>query len=244
MIAAYFHLFLHAVGGPLDRRPRHLSFAKWARILLRRRDSRFRKSRTFVLCLAAILFRREAISNSYWKLTGRVSRGVARTLAGITGDDLREAAREMESGSSAIAALATRPAARKLIKTMQSEKQSCKLDHFQQESSTTQGDLDADVSSTILVVRDVSCRWLTVNPNDKTSPIVMKLEGVDLDVCSRLNGDLPSHVERLQRIADYPVASADFLHVTIDAVMTALLRYDAKDSDGGVLGRIKAFVGE
>lgn len=91
---------------------------------------------------------------------------------------------------------------------------------------------------------DITNRWLTVNPNDKTSPIVMKLGGVDLDICSRLKGDLPSYVERLQRIADDPVASADFFHITIDAVMTALLRYKANDSDGGVLGRVKAFVGE
>lgn len=120
MIAAYFHLFPHAVGGPLDARNRSLTFTRWARVLLRRRDSRFRKSRTFVFCLAAIIFRREAISNSYWKLTGRVSRGVATTLAGITGDDLRAAAKEMEGGTSAVTALASRPASRKLIKSMQS----------------------------------------------------------------------------------------------------------------------------
>ena len=120
MIAAYFHLFPHAVGGPLDTRQRSLTFTKWARILLRRRDPRFRKSRTFVFCLAAIIFRREAISNSYWKLSGRVSRGVATTLAEITGDDLRAAAKELEGGSSAVTALATRPAVKKLIKTMHS----------------------------------------------------------------------------------------------------------------------------
>lgn len=85
---------------------------------------------------------------------------------------------------------------------------------------------------------------MTINPNDKLSPVVMKLGGVELDICSRLKDDLPSYVERLRRIADDPVASADFFHITIDAVMTALLRYNAKDSDGGVLGRIKAFVGE
>lgn len=72
----------------------------------------------------------------------------------------------------------------------------------------------------------------------------MKLAGVDLDVSSRLKEDLPSYVERLQTIAEDPVAAADFFHITIDAVMTALLRYKATDSDGGVLGRTKAFVGE
>ena len=85
---------------------------------------------------------------------------------------------------------------------------------------------------------------MTINPNDKASPFVMKLAGVDLDVSSRLKEDLPSCVERLQTIAEDPVAAADFFHITIDAVMTALLRCKATDSDGGVLGRTKAFVAE
>ncbi|CAM9468947.1 unnamed protein product, partial [Sphacelaria rigidula] len=120
MVPAYFHLFPHTVGGPLDTRQLSLTFTRWARTLLRRRDSRFRKSRSFMYCLVAIIFRREAISNSYRKITGRVSRGAARPLAGITGDGPRAAALEMEGGSSAVTVLASLPAARKLIKTMQS----------------------------------------------------------------------------------------------------------------------------
>ncbi|CAN0510160.1 unnamed protein product, partial [Laminaria digitata] len=48
---AYCHLFPHVLGGHLDKRPRKLSFTKWAQILLRRRDPRFRKDRTFLFCL-------------------------------------------------------------------------------------------------------------------------------------------------------------------------------------------------
>ncbi|CAN0048167.1 unnamed protein product, partial [Ectocarpus fasciculatus] len=48
---------------------------------------------------------------------------------------------------------------------------------------------------------------------------------------------------RIQKIAEDPVASADFFHITIDAVMKCLLRFGAKDGDGGVLGRVKAYVG-
>ncbi|CAN0550133.1 unnamed protein product, partial [Laminaria digitata] len=47
-ITFYFDLFPHGLGGHLDNRARALTFTRWARILLRRRDSRFRKSRTFV----------------------------------------------------------------------------------------------------------------------------------------------------------------------------------------------------
>ncbi|CAN0555702.1 unnamed protein product, partial [Laminaria digitata] len=45
-------LFRHALGGHLDKRPRKLSLTRYARILLRLRDPRFRKDRTFVFCLA------------------------------------------------------------------------------------------------------------------------------------------------------------------------------------------------
>lgn len=237
MIGACFHLFPHGVGGPMDTtRQRRLTFTRWARILMRRRDTRFRKSRTFVFCLAAIIFRREAISNVYLKLTGRVSRGVASTLAGITAEDLRDAAKEMEGGSSAVATLARRPAARKLIQTMHSVNSGASWTIFNKRA------LRLKAISMIMQLGQPFF-WMTINPNDKTSPFVMKLAGVDLDVSSRLKEDLPSYVERLQKISDDPVASADFFHITIDAVMTALLRFGAKDGDGGVLGRVKAFVG-
>lgn len=236
MIAAYFHLFPHAVGGPLDKRVRALTFTRWAKIILRRRDSRFRKSRTFIFCLAAIIFRREAISNAHWKLNGRISRGVASTLAGITPEDLRDAAREMEEGSSAAKALANRPAARKLILTMQSVNSGASWTIFNKRALRMK-------AISLIMQLGQPLFWMTINPNDKTSPIVMKLGGVDLDISSRLKTDLPTYVERIQKIAEDPVASADFFHITIDAVMKCLLRFGAKDGDGGVLGRVKAYVG-
>ena len=236
MIAAYFHLFPHAVGGPLDARIRTLTFTRWARILLRRRDSRFRKSRTFVFCLAAIIFRREAISNSYWKLTGRISRGVAGTLAGITPKDLLDAAKEMEGGASGVTALAGRPAARKLIRTMQSVNAGSSWTLFNKRSLRLK-------ALSFIMCYGQPLWWMTINPNDKSSPFVMKLCGVQLDITSRLKTDLPSYVERIQKIAADPVASADFFHIVIDAVMKCLLRFGRKDSRGGTLGRSKAFVG-
>ncbi|CAM9864678.1 unnamed protein product, partial [Laminaria digitata] len=85
--------------------------------------------------------------------------------------------------------------------------------------------------------------WMTINPADSNSPFVMQLAGVDLDVCGRLKTDLPKYVKRLQLIAADPVASADFFHIMIEAVLKTLLRFGARDGDGGVLGRIKAYVG-
>ncbi|CAN0576475.1 unnamed protein product, partial [Laminaria digitata] len=85
--------------------------------------------------------------------------------------------------------------------------------------------------------------WMTLNPADVNSPIVMKLAGVDIDVSSRLKDAMSAYCGRVRLIAGDPVACADFYHDTVDAVLTSLLRFGAPDGDGGVLGRVKAYVG-
>lgn len=57
LVGAYYHLFPYALGGHLDKRPRKLSFKKWTQILLRRRDPRFRKDRTFLFAWPHFSFR-------------------------------------------------------------------------------------------------------------------------------------------------------------------------------------------
>lgn len=83
-VGAFFDLFSQGMGGHLDERTTAVTFKEWAQILLRQRDPRFRKHRKFLFCVCALNFRREAIQNARWKLTGRVPRGVAATLAAIT----------------------------------------------------------------------------------------------------------------------------------------------------------------
>ncbi|CAN0546080.1 unnamed protein product, partial [Ectocarpus sp. 8 AP-2014] len=85
--------------------------------------------------------------------------------------------------------------------------------------------------------------WLTINPADVNSPIVMILAGVELDITSRLKTGFPAYADKLRLVANDPVASAEFFHATIDAVLTCLLRFGACDGDGGVLGRVKGYVG-
>ena len=60
--------------------------------------------------------------------------------------------------------------------------------------------------------------WMTMNPTDVNSPIVMKLAGVDIDINSRLKEDVPADCDRLRVIAGDAVACADFYYDTVDAV--------------------------
>ncbi|CAN0223398.1 unnamed protein product, partial [Scytosiphon promiscuus] len=85
--------------------------------------------------------------------------------------------------------------------------------------------------------------WLTISPADIHSPIVLSMAGVHLDVTSRLKNDFPDYAEKLRLVARDPVASALFYHAMIEAVVSCLLRFGASDGDGGVLGRVKGYVG-
>ncbi|CAB1107609.1 unnamed protein product [Ectocarpus sp. CCAP 1310/34] len=235
-VGAYFDLFPHGVGGHLDKRTRPLDLKRWAQILLRRRDARFRKSRTFLYCVCALIFRREAISNARWKLRGRVPRDVASRIAGVTAQDLRAVAAEMETGSSGFSALADRPGIRDLIKNMEFVHAGASWTIYNKRSTRM-------IAISFIMQMGQPLFWLTINPADVNSPIVMVLAGVELDVTSRLKADFPAYADKLRFVANDPVASADFFHATIDAVLTCLLRFGACDGDGGVLGRVKGYVG-
>lgn len=235
-VAAYFDLFPHGVGDLLAKRKRRLSLNEWARILLRRRDPRFRKDRTFLFCVCALIFRREAINNARWKLTGRVSRGVADTLASVTSEDLAAAANEMEGGKGTWTALSHRLGVRTLIKTMVSVHSGQSWTIYNKKSTRM-------VAISYMIQMGQPLFWLTISPADIHSPIVMTMAGVRLDVTSRLKADFPDYVEKLRLVARDPVASALFYHAMIDAVLSCLLRFGASDGDGGILGRVKGYVG-
>ena len=99
-------------------------------------------------------------------------------LAGITADDLRVTATEMEGGSGSSTALANRPGVRKLVQTMESVSSCATRTIFNKRS------LRMKAISMIMQLGQ-PLFWMAINPNDQTSPIVMKLGGMDLDVWLR-----------------------------------------------------------
>lgn len=79
-VGAYPDLFPHGVGGHLDERQRPVTFEEWGQITLGQRDPRFRKHRSYLFNVCALIFRREAIQNARWKLTGTISNRTSKHL--------------------------------------------------------------------------------------------------------------------------------------------------------------------
>ena len=235
-VGAYFNLFPHGLGGHLDVRRRSISFKEWAQILLRQRDARFRKDRTFLFCVCALIFRREAINNARWKITRGVPKSVAQQLVSVTPEDLGAAAKEIEQGTGAWSTLNDRPAIRALITSMESVHAGASWTTYNKRSTRMKG-----ISFTMQMGQPFF--WMTVSPSDTNSPIVLEMAGFKIDVTSRLKADYPDYPERLRLVAGNHVASAFFYHSVIEAVLTCLLRFGAADGDGGVLGRVKGYIG-
>lgn len=232
---AYPDLFPHAVGGHLDKRKRDVSFEEWCQFNLRQRDPRFRRSKSYLFCACALIFRREAIRNARWKLTGRVSRRTADILASVTPEDLAAAAREMEEGSGAWSVLSNRPAVRALITSMESVHSGSTWTIYNKRCTRM-------IAISYIIQMGQPLWWLTFSPADTNSPIVLQMAGVNVDVTSRLKADYPDYAKRLQTVASDHVASAFFYHSITEAVLKCLLRFGANDGDGGVLGRVKGAI--
>jgi hypothetical protein len=114
-VAGFVHLFPKGCGGPEDpSRQRPVSFKKWARTVLNRRDDSWRKDRHFLFCAASIMSRHEALSNVQFILRGKMSESTAENLSRITKDRLMAFAAELQLGKRPSAALNAHPGMRTL----------------------------------------------------------------------------------------------------------------------------------
>jgi hypothetical protein len=67
--------------------------------------------------------------------------------------------------------------------------------------------------------------FITINPNDNSSPLLCTLAGkpIDLGLTSRDNPQLPGYFQRAQLVANNPVAAAKFFHHVVDGFLKYML---------------------
>ncbi|KZT34534.1 hypothetical protein SISSUDRAFT_962410, partial [Sistotremastrum suecicum HHB10207 ss-3] len=89
--------------------------------------------------------------------------------------------------------------------------------------------------------------YLTMNPNATHSPVFQVMVGDQEVDLSKQFPHLKPGPERAKRLANDPIAAADFFQFCIETLLTELLGWDldAKRSTeaGGILGHVKAFYG-
>jgi hypothetical protein len=81
--------------------------------------------------------------------------------------------------------------------------------------------------------------WLTINPADTQGPVSQVLCGPDIDLD---NFNAITHQLSDVSIASNTYAPANFLHITVNAVLKCLLRYKGFGQTG-ILGVVKGYIG-
>ncbi|CAN0365278.1 unnamed protein product, partial [Laminaria digitata] len=71
----------------------------------------------------------------------------------------------------------------------------------------------------------------------------MYYAGHPIDLASACHNEMPNYIDPLRIVASDPVAAATSFQETLQAVFDCLLRVGAKDGDGGVLGKVKSYIG-
>lgn len=89
-------------------------------VYLRRMDPGWRLDRIFLFVLCALIFRREAMRNTHFKLRGRLLTADVQLVESLTGSDLRVIASDLARGANAGDAFRERPAIAKLFHSMSS----------------------------------------------------------------------------------------------------------------------------
>lgn len=203
-VAGFVHLLPEGCGGPENpSRQRHVSFEMWARIVLNRRCASWRKDRYFIFCVAAIIFRHEALSNVQFKLRGRMSESTAEALSRITKDAVMAFAAELQQGKRTSAALNAHPGMRTLLRTIQAVSHSSTWTDHGKHATRMQ-------ATSMMFVYGQPFFWLTIIPSEVNSPLVMHYGGHNIDLASTCHTQMPDYLTRLRTVAADPVASATF----------------------------------
>jgi hypothetical protein len=233
-------LFPYGCGGFEAERPVPLSFEAQAEYFLDVSDRRFRYDDTFLFMMLNILNQRKAHLQTHMTVSRARFDLVAERLSGITADTIDSVAKHLENEGS--------------LKDLSPEQQNVMdlLKHVNTITARIPGSNGAK-----LAIRS-SIRsyfgyfgmphiFLTLNPCAQHSPIFQVMWGdQSIDLSERYPSLAPSP-ERAKRLAQDPVAAADFFDFSVRTVFEHLFGWDYEagmsSEEGGILGHLRAFNG-
>ncbi len=227
----YPTLFPYGLGGLEDSsRPVKVSIKDHVQYLLNYDDKRFEKHHSFVFIVFNMMQRREACLRARLLTSKPYFTEDANTIETITSDEIQKVLTQSIEG-----AYSSRYNSR--INTL--------LKNIKSIGGNVMGSVHKRSSLRTLIHalifnQGLFSIFLTINPADIHHPVTMHFAGVDFDLDNFLPEDLPSTYERAEIVASHPVATAKFFHHLIPSILATLIE---GGSNGGVLGKIKAYFG-
>ena len=227
LLGLYPTLFCYGRGAAEDQsRLVHINFQEHIRYLLSFSDRRFEKNHSFIFVVFNLLQRRQACFQAQLIATRPYFQTSASEIQSVNSKDI-EMALKLNSTNTPLA-----ESNRGLNKLLQ---------HIKTIGGRVMG---SAYSRTALRTRlhgliynqGLPSIFLTTNPADIHSPIVLYFAGVNIDLDHLHMQHMLDTYKRAEIVASHPVASAKFFHLLITAIVNTLLV-------GGVLGPIKAYFG-
>jgi Helitron helicase-like domain at N-terminus/AAA domain len=232
-------LFPFGTGGLEADRPSKISFQEHVNYLLSLHDPAFKHHRLFLFVSLNILKRRKGHLLTAFTVRKPAFRHVADLLANVTAETLESTARHLQRDGAI------------------SEMSSSQKDAFEclKQLNIVSANLPGSPGAKI---RDRACMrgyfgifglphiYFTSNPAAVHSPILQVFFGdTEVDLAQQFPS-MPLPEVRAKRLAQDPVAAADFFVFCIKTFFHFMLGYDmdTKQSTGGILGHVKAYYGK
>ncbi|KAG2738718.1 hypothetical protein P692DRAFT_20682957, partial [Suillus brevipes Sb2] len=237
----YPTLFPFGIGGfEIESRPTALSFKNQAKYYLSISDRSFRYHNSFIFVLLNILQRRQAHLQTYFTVGKMNFDSVARKLTAVTPAVLERLANKLERE-------------RKLVDPSPEE---CNALHLLQQVNTLSARIPGSQASKIFVRNEIRSYFgffglphvfFTFNPSPAHSPVFQVMFGDKTVDLSKRFPEMPCGRQRALRLAQDPVAAADFFEFSFRSLFRHLFgwNFQARRSteSGGILGFLRAFYG-
>jgi len=226
--AAFPVLYPYGVGGHINHSS-NVPLKEYLNHLMRHRDPKFRQHRSFPFVAFDILQRRLVSSESYNLTRAAGFERSARLIANLTPDDMKVAI-EQEQRKQPV----TNPAVLELLRNVNSAGSKLMASH--QSRARMRNEIRA-----ITVQDGTPSLFITINPADLHSPIVMMYAGQEIDFDNLSPDNFPTATERARLAHLDASAVAKYFDVVIQGIIKTIVGYGRED--GGVFGSVKNYYG-
>lgn len=235
-------LFPYGLGGFEDKyRATPISFRKQAEYFLDLGDKRFRYHRSYMFVVWNMIQRRTAHLHTHLTVHRSRFNQVADTLNSLTADTIARVAHRLENEVSRSLLTSEEKAVYTLLEKVNAV--ASKSPGSEAHKLSMRGDIRSGFFPTF----GIPHLFLTVNPSAAHSPIFQAIYGdYQVDLSKRVPNLVPS-TERAKRLAEDPVAAADFYDQSIHNLFEHLFGWDfearCSKKGGLILGELHAFYG-
>ncbi|RHZ71358.1 hypothetical protein Glove_259g21 [Diversispora epigaea] len=215
--AAFPTLFPYGVGGYEDNSHKHnIPFKQYVKHLLRVHDSEFRHYRSFIFATFDILLRREIVLETYLMTKQSKFKQSAELISKFTPNDIKIRIEQIYNNQPIINRAVfeltknINVVGRKIMGSHQSRILLCNEIYT-------------------IIIRDGSpSLFITINPADLHSSIVIIYAGKKIDVNTLLPEDFPTATERAKLAHLDPTAVAKYFNVVIEKMIKFIIGYKTR----------------